>query len=130
MYTDHSAMKYLVNKPVCEGEICRWLLLFQEFDFEVIVKPGRLNVKPDHLSRIESSEEPTSLEDNLSEAQLFAVTMMDDQNKEFNAIIYFLSTGYVPEGFSFNQNKHLVFKATDYTLINGHLYKLGVDEIL
>jgi hypothetical protein len=36
-FTDHSALKYLVNKPILEGRICRWLLLFQEFSFEVIV---------------------------------------------------------------------------------------------
>ena len=66
--TYHSALKYLVNKPVLGGNICRWLLLFQEFDFEIIVKPGRLNLGPYHLSRIESEEEPTSLEDNLPSA--------------------------------------------------------------
>jgi len=27
MYTDHSALKYLVNKPVFGAMICRWLLL-------------------------------------------------------------------------------------------------------
>jgi hypothetical protein len=27
-FTDHSALKYLVNKPVLEGLICRWFLLF------------------------------------------------------------------------------------------------------
>jgi len=27
-FTDHSALKYLVNKPALEGRICRWLLLF------------------------------------------------------------------------------------------------------
>ena len=64
MYIDHSALKYLVNKPVLGGNICRWLLLFQEFDFEVIVKPGQLNVGLDHLSQIESGEGPTILEDN------------------------------------------------------------------
>ena len=40
MFTDHFALKYLVNKRVLWGKICRWLLLFQEFDFEVIVKLG------------------------------------------------------------------------------------------
>ena len=54
MFTDHSALKYLVNKPVLGGRICRWLLLFQEYDFQIIVKPGRLNASPDHLSRLES----------------------------------------------------------------------------
>ena len=28
MFTDHSTLKYLVNKPVLGGRICRWLLLF------------------------------------------------------------------------------------------------------
>lgn len=28
IYTDHSTLKYLVNKPVLWGGICRWLLLF------------------------------------------------------------------------------------------------------
>jgi hypothetical protein len=27
-FTNHSALKYLVNKPVLEGRICRWFLLF------------------------------------------------------------------------------------------------------
>jgi hypothetical protein len=54
---DHSALKYLVNKPVLGGRICRWLLLFQEYDFEVIAKPGKLNAGPDHLSRILSGED-------------------------------------------------------------------------
>jgi hypothetical protein len=28
MYTDHSSLKYLVNKPVLGERICRWILLF------------------------------------------------------------------------------------------------------
>ena len=53
MFTDHSSLKNLVNEPVLGGMICRWLLLFQGYDFEIIVKPGRLNVGPNHLSRLE-----------------------------------------------------------------------------
>jgi hypothetical protein len=58
MFTDHLALKYLVNKLVLGGRICQWLFLFQEFDFEVIVKPGKLNAGPDHLSRVTNGEEP------------------------------------------------------------------------
>jgi hypothetical protein len=68
MFTDQSTLKYLVNKPVLRGRICRWLLLFQEYDFEIIVKPGRMNKGLDHLSRLEHGEEPTSLEDTLLDA--------------------------------------------------------------
>ena len=78
MFTDHSNLKYLFSKPVLGGNICRWLLLIQKFDFEIIVKLGRLNVGPDHLSRIEIGEEPTNIEDELPVVQLFRVEMEDD----------------------------------------------------
>jgi hypothetical protein len=78
MFTDHSALKYLVNKPVLGGRICRWLLLFQEFDFEVIVKPGKLSAGPDHISRVTNGEEPTSLEEKFMDVQLFSVQIVDD----------------------------------------------------
>jgi hypothetical protein len=68
MFIDHSSLQYLFNKPVLGGRICQWLLLFQEFDFEVIVNPGKLNVGLDHLSRVTNGQEPTNLEDNFSYA--------------------------------------------------------------
>jgi hypothetical protein len=68
MFTDHSSLRHLVDKPVLGGRIRRWLLLFQELDFEVIVKPRKLNAGPYHLSRVTNAEEPTNLEDNFPDA--------------------------------------------------------------
>ena len=127
MFIDHSALKYLVNKLVLGGRICRWLLLFQEYDFKIIVKPGRLNTGPDHLSRLESGEEPTNLEDSLPDAQLFSIHFADDY---FVDIIEFLTTGTAPTEYSEKQKKQLVVKAVDFTIIVGQFYKLGPDEIL
>jgi hypothetical protein len=79
MLTDHSTLKYLVNKPMLGGRICKWLLLFQEYDFEIVFKPGRMNKGPDHLSRLEHGEEHTSLEDTLPDAQFLAIRKIDDQ---------------------------------------------------
>jgi hypothetical protein len=68
MFKNHLALKYIVNKLVLGRRIFIWLLLFQEFYFEVIVKPGKLNTGPNHLSRIMNGEEPTNLEDNFPDA--------------------------------------------------------------
>jgi hypothetical protein len=68
MFTYHSALKYLVNTLVLGGIICIWLLLFQEYDFEIVVNTGRMNKGLDHLSRLEHGEEMTNLEDALSNA--------------------------------------------------------------
>ena len=71
MFTNHSSLNYLVNKPVLGRNICRWLLLFQGFYFEIILNLGHLNSGLDHLFRIETGEEPTNIEDRLPDAQLF-----------------------------------------------------------
>jgi hypothetical protein len=116
MFIDHSALKYLVNKAVLGGKICRWLLLFQEYDFEIIVNPGRMNKGPDHLSRLEHGEEPTSLEDTLPDAQLLSIRNMDDH---FTNIVQFLSTGMAPSEYTISQKKQLVVRAADFSLIVG-----------
>jgi hypothetical protein len=77
-FINHSALKYLVNKPMLEGRICRWLLLFQEFVFEVVVKPGRLNAWSNHLSRITNGEEPNNLEENFLDEKLFSMHIVDE----------------------------------------------------
>jgi hypothetical protein len=97
MFIDHFVLKYLVNKPVLGERICRWLLLFQEYDFEIVVKLGRMNKGPDHLSRLEHGEEPTSLEDTLLDAQLLAIRRIDDH---FVEIVQFLSTGMAPSEYT------------------------------
>jgi hypothetical protein len=67
-----------VSKPVQEGRICRWLFLFQESDFDVIVKPGKTNVRLDHLSKIEIRGFVVSLDDQLPNSELFKVEAMFD----------------------------------------------------
>jgi hypothetical protein len=78
MFIDHLALKYLVNKPVLEGIICRWLLLFQSFYFQVIFKPGKLNAGPDHLSRVTNGEEYMNLEDKFPDTELFLVHIANE----------------------------------------------------
>jgi hypothetical protein len=97
MFTDHFTLKYLVNKPVLGGRICIWLLLFQEYDFEIVVNLGRMNKGPNHLSRLEHGEEPTSLEDKLSDAQFLAIRKIDDH---FTKIVQFLSTRMEPSEYT------------------------------
>jgi hypothetical protein len=112
---------------VLGGRICRWLLLFQGYDFEIVVKPGRMNKGPDHLSRLEHGEEPTILEDTLPDAQLLEIRKFNDH---FAERVQFLSTGMAPRTYTVIQKKQLVVCATDFSLIVGQLYKMGPDEIL
>ena len=50
--------------------------------------------------------------------------------EELEEIAQFLENGQAPEGMSMNNKKILAMKATPYSLINGFLYKMGLDDIL
>ena len=115
-YIDHQALKYLVNKPLHHGRICRWLLLFQEFEFDIVVRPSRETVRLDHLSRLETGEEAVGIEDKLPDAHLFRV---EEIPQELADVAQFLEAGKASEDFSERQKKILAMKATPYTLING-----------
>ncbi|KAH9298535.1 hypothetical protein KI387_030217, partial [Taxus chinensis] len=67
----HMELKYWVNNPILQGCICRWVPLFQEFDFIVVVKPGKINSGLDHLSRINLGEDAQKIEETMSNAQLY-----------------------------------------------------------
>ena len=53
VHTDHSALRYLMAKKDVKPRLIRWVLLMQEFDFEVLDRKGTENQVADHLSRLE-----------------------------------------------------------------------------
>ncbi|GJY18360.1 reverse transcriptase domain-containing protein [Tanacetum coccineum] len=54
VYTDHSALTYLLAKQDAKPRLLRWILLLQEFDVIIRDKKGAKNLAADHLSRLEN----------------------------------------------------------------------------
>ena len=50
LYTDHSIIKYLPNKPATNGRVTRWSILLQEFDITIKDQPGKENPVADFFS--------------------------------------------------------------------------------
>jgi hypothetical protein len=114
VHTDHSTIKYLVNKPVVNGRIIRWLLLLQEFDITILDKPGRENVVVYFLSRVPGDQEDEPMDDSFPDEHLFVVSVITPW---FANIANYLVSGRLPQHFSYREHCALVRKSGPFTWI-------------
>ena len=152
-HTDHDAIKYLVNKPDLSGRVARWIMLLQEFQYTVKVKPGHGNKNVDFLSRLEEAEVVESIKDDFPDEHLFAIAVQDENRIEtgsvpgtpnpvenrmnrlvdpepfYYQICSYLQDGVIPDGDKFQQ-RMFVSRASPYTIIQNVLYKEGPDRKL
>ena len=49
-HVDHSALLYLVSKQELTGKLARWMLLLQEFEFDILHRLGVQHASVDNLS--------------------------------------------------------------------------------
>ncbi|RVW63985.1 Retrovirus-related Pol polyprotein from transposon 297 [Vitis vinifera] len=78
VFTDHSALKYLLTKQDAKARLIRWILLLQEFNLQIRDKKGVENVVADHLSRLNIAHDTHGLpiNDDFPEESL----MLDKKN--------------------------------------------------
>ena len=94
IFTDHSALKYLLTKQNAKARLIRWVLLLQEFNLQIRDKKGVENVVADHLSRLtiaHNTHNPPFF-DEFPEESILAV----DIAPWFAHIANFLVTGELP----------------------------------
>ncbi|KAJ8770233.1 hypothetical protein K2173_011769 [Erythroxylum novogranatense] len=68
VFTDHSAIKYLIEKKDAKLRLIRWVLLLQEFDLEIVDRKGTENQVVDHLSRMENAESSSPKAEQINES--------------------------------------------------------------
>eukprot|EP00253_Pinus_taeda_P029098 PITA_29098 len=127
IHTDHSAIKYLMNKPITNGRITRWLLLLQEFNITIQDWPGKENQVADFLSRIQSPNDPNLVVDNFPDEHMFSITV---KTPWFADIANYLSSGKFPTQFTKKQRRKIVRESSRYNWVNGDLFYTGSDLMI
>lgn len=124
VHTDHSAIKYLMNKSVTNARVTRWLLLLQEFDITIVDRPGKENVVADFLSWIKNDDN-TLVDDSFPDEYLFAVF---SHSPWYAYIANYLVAGKLPSHLSHREKRKIIQQSARYSWISGYLFHTGLDQ--
>ena len=132
VYTNHSVIKYLLEKKDAKSRLIRWVLLLQEFDLEIRDKKGAENLVADHLSRLELSKEIENIEVPINESfpdeQLFA--LLTSSTPWYADIVNFKACDIIPSKFNYQQKKKFLHDAKYYFWEDPYLYKYCPDQLI
>ena len=139
VFTDHEALKSLLNSPHPSGKLARWGLSIQELDLHIHYRSGQKNEKADALSRSPCSLPASSTD---SDERVVAVIGTNDplpsskggdqslsnlQRLDCTLAPYF---SYLEDPDEDADTRELLLSKDQYTVIDGILYYVERDKTL
>ncbi|GJW35698.1 reverse transcriptase domain-containing protein [Tanacetum coccineum] len=119
VYTDHSALKYLLAKQDAKPRLLQWILLLQEFDVIIRDKKGAENLAADHLSRLENPHQGDLMRKEITKTfPLETLGMIhfcgDSSTPWFADIANYHAGNFVVKGMSSQQKKKFFKEVKHY----------------
>ncbi|CAH9114515.1 unnamed protein product [Cuscuta epithymum] len=131
IFTDHSALKYLMQKVDAKPRLIRWILLLQEFDIEIRDKKGAENLAADHLSRLENpfldSLSERDIEGTFPDERLLRIV---DEVPWFSDIANYLVGGVVPSDYTPHQRRKFFADLKYYFWEEPYLFRICADQVV
>ncbi|GJY20633.1 reverse transcriptase domain-containing protein [Tanacetum coccineum] len=135
VYTNHSALKYLLAKQDAKPRLLRWILLLHEFDVIIRDKKGEENLAADHLSRLEnpykSELEKKEITKTFPLETLDMVTFRGDASTPWFADFANYHAGnFVVKWMSSQQKKKFFKDVKHYFWDDPYLFKVCADQVI
>ena len=117
VFTNHSAIRYLMTKKDAKPRLIRWELLLQEFDVEIRDKKGSENMVADHLSRLETPETVQKchlqIDDTFPDEHILALSHAE-ASPWFADIANYLYAGIILPDLTYQRKKRFFGKVKHY----------------
>jgi len=124
VHTDHVALRYLMTKKDAKPRLIRWVLLLQEFDFEVKDQKGCENQVANHLSRLEARanvEHKVDIDDSFPDEWVFAISLK--HTPWYANFANYIVCGLMPNELTFCQQKRFLFDVRKYFWDEPYLFR-------
>ena len=136
VYTDHEALKSLINTPHPSGKLARWGLALQDLNLEIHYRPRKRNANADALSRAPVEPHPSrpftivaAINANAvqsKDAEPSPLATQQQEDPTLRAVINYLTDGILPP--TDKEARELVLARDQYSMIDGVLYRLAADN--
>nr|GEV58613.1 reverse transcriptase domain-containing protein [Tanacetum cinerariifolium] len=132
VYTDHSALRYLLNKQDAKLRLLRGVLLLQEFDITILDKKGYENLATDHLSRLENPYKGVLENKDINENfPLETLGSLSSNSTPWLAdIANFHAGNFIKKGLTSQQNKKFFKDVKHYFWDDPYLFRICADQII
>ncbi|GKB06735.1 reverse transcriptase domain-containing protein [Tanacetum coccineum] len=135
VYTDHSALNYLLAKQDAKPRLLRWILLLQEFDVIIRDKKGAENLAADHLSRLENPHQGDLEKKEINETfPLETLGMIsfhgDSSTPWFADIANYHAGNFIVKGMSSQQKKIFFKNVRHYFWDDPYLFRICADQMI
>ena len=126
--TDHSSLQWLMNIKDATGRLARWSLLLQQYDFNIIHRPGKHHGNADGLSRRPYENcELSALQ--REDPQIARIRELQRRDPELSEMIDFLESDNLP--FSDKKAQNILLTSDRFYLDkDGLLYHLDRNQKL
>nr|GEU72837.1 reverse transcriptase domain-containing protein [Tanacetum cinerariifolium] len=132
VYTNHSALKYLLNKQDAKSRLIWWVLLLQEFDIIIRDKKGTENLTADHLSRLENPHKDVLENKDINEN--FPLETLGKISSEstlwFVDFSNYNAGNFIVKGMSSQQKKKFFKEVKHYFWDDPYLFNNCADQII
>nr|GEZ46230.1 reverse transcriptase domain-containing protein [Tanacetum cinerariifolium] len=132
VYTDHSALKYLLSKQEAKLRLLRWVILLQEFDIIIRDKKGSENLAADHLSRLENPHkdvfENKDVNENVPLETLRSIS--SGSTPWFADIANFHAGNFIKKGLTSQQKIKFFKDVKHYFWDDPYLFRICADQII
>nr|GEZ72384.1 hypothetical protein [Tanacetum cinerariifolium] len=132
VYTDHSALKYILSKKDAKPRLLRWVLLLQEFDITIRDNKGSKNLAASHLSRLENPHKDVFENNDINE--YFPLEMLGSLSSEstpwFADISNFHAENFIKKGLASQQKKKFFKDVKHYFWDDPYLFQICADQII
>ena len=138
VYTDHQALKALLNTPQPSGKLARWGMVLQDLDLTIEYRPGRSNANADALSRYpllttedenQTSEVVAAIQaENRIPMESNTLPELQRADEELAPIIRYLEDSSLPEDDAIA--RRIVLASPRYVIEDHVLYRVEDDSTL